>query len=536
MSLENLYSSILDLQSQASLPIGNGGWIIQKFGGTSVGKFPEQIVDDIVTVHNKNNKVAVVCSARSSNTKSEGTTTRLLKSADLALENGDYQEILSAIENDHVGNAKSKISNKEIQEELIADTHRELERAKELLKACKIIGEISPRTLDLIMSIGEKLSCLFMAALLRDRGVNSKYIDLSDIIPLDYDFTDGFDDKFYAHLSRSLGKLAIEAEASSEDCIPVLTGYFGTVPGGLLNGVGRGYTDLCAALVAVGTQAEELQIWKEVDGIFTADPRKVPNARCLELVTPEEAAELTYYGLEVIHPFTMEQVIKAKIPIRIKNVMNPTGNGTIIYPDNVGRRGEATPPHPPVAYEVLTPHFISQHKKRSATAITAKQDIVVMNIHSNKKTLSHGFLAHIFKTLDNFKLVVDLISTSEVHVSMALLIQNDCEVSLKNALKELSKIGTVDITRNMTIISLVGKQMVNFIGIAGNMFKVLADEKINIEMISQGANEINISAVINEKDTLRALQSIHAKLLEGKTELEETQSAVDLRLEALKFQ
>lgn len=103
-----------------------------------------------------------------------------------------------------------------------------------------------------------------------------------------------------------------------KDAIPVLTGYFGVVPGGLLNGVGRGYTDLCAALGAVGVQAEELQIWKEVDGIFTADPRKVPNARLLDSVTPEEAAELTYYGSEVIHPFTMEQVIKAKIPIRIK--------------------------------------------------------------------------------------------------------------------------------------------------------------------------------------------------------------------------
>ncbi|CAH6720926.1 aspartokinase [[Candida] jaroonii] len=519
------YNSVLDLKV--------GGWIIQKFGGTSVGKFPENIVDDIVKVTSETNRVAVVCSARSSKTKSEGTTSRLLRAADLAYAEEDFSSLLAVIEQDHVDNAEAKIKDSTIKQELIDDTKKEIARAHELLNACKVIGEISNRTLDSIMSIGEKLSCRFICSLMKDHGLNSVYIDLSDIIPLDYDFNNGFDDSFYRFLATSLGE---KITSLDNDVIPVLTGYFGVVPGGLLNGVGRGYTDLCAALIAVGAQAEELQVWKEVDGIFTADPRKVPNARLLDSVTPEEAAELTYYGSEVIHPFTMEQVIKAKIPIRIKNVENPSGNGTIIYPDNMGRRGEATPPHPPAAYETLSSSYISTHKKRSATAITAKQDIVVINVHSNKKTLSHGFLALLFTTLDKYKLVVDLISTSEVHVSMALSIQSDQEKQLKLALVDLRKMGTVDVTRNMTIISLVGKQMVNFIGIAGTMFKVLADEQINIEMISQGANEINISAVINNDDTLRALKSIHAKLLEGNYDWTRTESAVNLRLESIKFE
>ncbi|KAK6201007.1 Aspartate/glutamate/uridylate kinase [Scheffersomyces amazonensis] len=521
------YNSVLDFKSVPS----KGGWIVQKFGGTSVGKFPNKIVDDIIKAFSANNRVAVVCSARSSQTKNEGTTSRLLRAADLASENKDFDALLDIIEEDHVNNAKTFVTNDiKVQEQLIQDSKNELDHARELLKACQIIGEISPRSLDSIMSIGEKLSCLFIAALMQDHGLKSKYIDLSDIIPLNYDFSRGFDDNFYKFLSQHFGSQVLQLD---DDVVPVLTGYFGVVPGGLLNGVGRGYTDLCAALVAVGVQADELQVWKEVDGIFTADPRKVPNARLLDSVTPEEAAELTYYGSEVIHPFTMEQVIKARIPIRIKNVENPQGKGTIIYPDNIGRRGEDTPPHPPAAYETLSPNYITSHKKRSATAITAKQDIVVINIHSNKKTLSHGFLAHIFTTLDLFKLVVDLISTSEVHVSMALQISSDQESALRSAVKELRKIGTVDITRNMTIISLVGKQMVNFIGIAGNMFKVLADEKINIEMISQGANEINISAVIDDNDTIRALCSIHARLLEGNYDA--LSNAVDSRLEALRL-
>ncbi|GEQ67077.1 hypothetical protein JCM33374_g740 [Metschnikowia sp. JCM 33374] len=520
------YNSVVDLKQLRSQ-----GWVIQKFGGTSVGKFPENIVDNIVKEFSKQSRVAVVCSARSSNTKSEGTTSRLLRAADLATENADFAALLQVIEDDHTQNAKDKINDEKIQQELIAQSHLEIKRAHELLHASKVIGEISPRTLDSIMSIGEKLSCLFMSSLMNDRGLKSVYIDLSEIIPLDFDFSKGFDANFYSFLSARLGEKAAEVEAG---VIPVFTGYFGTVAGGLLNGVGRGYTDLCAALIAVGVQAEELQIWKEVDGIFTADPRKVPTARLLDSVTPDEAAELTYYGSEVIHPFTMEQVIKAKIPIRIKNVENPSGRGTIIYPDNIGRRGEATPPHPPAAYETLPPSYIQTHKKRSATAITAKQDIVVINVHSNRKTLSHGFLANLFSTMDKFKLVVDLICTSEVHVSMALQVQQEQEVNLKYALKELRLMGTVDITRNMAIVSLVGKQMANFIGIAGNMFKILADEKINIEMISQGANEINISAVINSKDTILALKSIHAILLEGNFGLPDTESATDSRLEALK--
>lgn len=497
-----------------------------------MGKFPENIVDDIVKEFSKHNRVAVVCSARSSNTKSEGTTSRLLRAADIAADDGDFSEILQIIEEDHVQNAKDKIADAAIQAGLIQLSKKEIARARELLHASQVIGEISARTLDSIMSIGEKLSCLFMSALMNDHGLKSVYIDLSDVIALDHDFSKGFDDAFYLHLGNEMGRRAL---ALDNDVIPVFTGYFGTVPGGLLNGVGRGYTDLCAALLAVGVLADELQIWKEVDGIFTADPRKVPNARLLESVTPDEAAELTYYGSEVIHPFTMEQVIKAKIPIRIKNVTNPTGKGTVVYPDNIGRRGEDTPPHPPAAYETLTNTYIQSQKRRSATAITAKQDIVVINIHSNKKTLSHGFLAHIFTTLDRFKLVVDLISTSEVHVSMAMQISPDQEHNLKLALKELRKMGTVDVTREMTIVSLVGKQMVNFIGIAGNMFKVLADERINIEMISQGANEINISAVINAKDTIRALQAIHARLLEGNFGFSGEQLGTDIRVAALKL-
>lgn len=507
-------------------------WIVQKFGGTSVGKFPVDIVDDIVKFYTneQNNNVAVVCSARSSYTKAEGTTSRLLRCCDLASQEADFLDVIETIRQDHIQNAEAYIQNPVLQTKLVKDTNKELDTVVKYLEASKILGEVSPRTMDLVMACGEKLSCLFIASLCNDHDCRAEYVDLTHILPSDFSASH-LDSSFYTLMVSILREKLHPFIYAKQRIVPVVTGFFGLVPMGLLNGVGRGYTDLCAALIAVALNADELQVWKEVDGIFTADPRKVPQARLLNSVTPEEAAELTYYGSEVIHPFTMEQVIRAKIPIRIKNVQNPQGEGTVIYPDDVAKKGECTPPHPP---EALSSSFFEK-KRRGATAITTKNDIVVLNIHSNKKTLSHGFLAQIFTILDKYKLVVDLISTSEVHVSMALPIpDSDALKDLRQAVEKLKPLGKVDLIKKMAIVSLVGKQMKQYIGIAGTMFATLAENGINIEMISQGANEINISCVIEEIDSIKALRSIHGKLLDEKASDTDFEHAIDERLEQIK--
>jgi aspartate kinase len=246
--------------------------------------------------------------------------------------------------------------------------------------------------------------------------------------------------------------------------------------------VGRGYTDLCASLVAVGLGAEELQIWKEVDGIFTADPTKVPTARLLPTITPAEAAELTFYGSEVIHHLTMDQVIHAQppIPIRIKNVCNPRGNGTIVLPDPVFVPGQITRSHARQA------SLGTRKTPKRPTAVTIKDKISVINVHSDKRSISHGFLAKVFKILDNLQLSVDLISTSEVHVSMAIHAANIADGQLEEAKRLLEECGEVSILRGMAILSLVGAEMKNMVGIAGRMFSTLGDNNVNIEMISQG--------------------------------------------------
>lgn len=426
-----------------------------------------------------------------------------------------FHATVDILKRDHLEAARKAIKDEILLEELQEEIERDVEGLRGFLSAAQIIDEISPRSQDSIIGIGERLACKIVAASLRDRGIDSELVSLENIV--DAALAAGedaiasstgdqgvsqLDQGFYDRLSDRLGERLRQCGTR----VPVITGYFGVVPGSLLSQIGRGYTDLCAALCAVGVGASELQVWKEVDGIFSADPRKVPTARLVPVITPDEAAELTYYGSEVIHPFTMEQVIRAKIPIRIKNVENPQGGGTIIYPQHDSPSVDA------ILDGATTAPQGSSNIVRLPTAVTIKDSIIVLNIHSNRKTISHGFLARIFGTLDRAGVVVDLISTSEVHVSMAMQ-EFDNRKQLDRLVRDLEKIGHITVGHNMAILSLVGRQMRHMVGIAGKMFATLAEGNINIEMISQGASEINISCVIDNKDSIKALNLIHQSCL-----------------------
>ncbi|KAJ1811008.1 Aspartokinase [Coemansia sp. RSA 2523] len=490
--------------------------LVLKFGGTSVGKFVQnicsQIIPDLLNTH----RVIVVCSARSTDVKTKGTTTRLVKAADTVLGEsaGSHQQIVRDILDDHLEATEMNIKDEDIKRELSQSLTEVCRRLQVFLEAAEVINEVSPKSKDVIVGTGEKLACEYVAAVLKDQGVDATYVNMEKAVDRHFDASH-LDQTFYDYLSQRFATI-VNACGSS---VPVVTGYFGPCPGSILYSIGRGYTDLTAALIAVGVGAQELQVWKEVDGIFTADPRKVPTARLLKIITPEEAAELTYYGSEVIHPFTMEQVIRAAIPIRIKNVQNPDGAGTVIFPDLLSRPASAVGSGEP-SPAMNTPELLLENgymldlSRRHPTAVTIKDDITVINIHSNRKSVSHGFFARIFSILDKYGITVDLISTSEVHVSMALS-NSVIERNLQPAIQELSLLGAVDILQNMAILSLVGKQMRNMVGIAGTMFQTLAKSGVNIEMISQGASEINISCVINNSKTSVALCAIHDNLLSG---------------------
>lgn len=531
-------------------------------------------------------KVAIVCSARSGSTKALGTTNLLLRSASEALQHQtkfasspgtttpstrslfgagldgsqsppmnsplhessagfvsqqnfnsliipkagqaspEFNVTVDLVREQHIEAARASVHDPDILMELEEEIEKDCDWLRSFLFAAQVIDEISLRSQDSIVGLGERLACKIMTAVLRDQGIDAEYVSLENVVPdpQGLDGEDGYktlDQAFYDNLASAL-RDRIEQCGSR---VPVVTGFFGPVPGSLLRQVGRGYTDLLSALLAVGLDAAELQIWKEVDGIFTADPRKVPTARLLSIISPDEAAELTYYGSEVVHPFTMEQVIRKKIPIRIKNVENSKGGGTVIYPDSevdphveleIGGQGIIEP----VSFATLQHISLvteEQKRRKAPTAVTIKEHIIVLNVNSNRKSVSHGFLAGIFKTLDQYGVAVDLISTSEVHVSMA--IEEGLSKKIEDRLiKDLKKTGTVSVHRDMAILSLVGKEMRNMVGIAGRMFTALAQGNVNIEMISQGASEINISCVIESKDSVKALNLIHQTCLQARPE------------------
>ncbi len=456
--------------------------VVQKYGGTSVGLADRMlnVANIIKSTKEKDQHVVAVLSAMSGRTKNEGTTSRLLEASNEALKNGSYYRILDLLEEHHQSVVKEAITDRTIQEQLREEINSELHQLKSFLDAIQVIGEISPRSQDVIIGTGEKLSARILAGVLNSIGIDADYINLETLV--DKPFHD-LNLEFCLYLQKKLADIINNCGAR----VPVVTGYFGFVPNGIIKTIGRGYTDFTAALIAAGINAQELQIWKEVDGIFSADPNKVQSAKVLSSITPAEAMELTYFGSEVIHPFTMEQVSRANVPVRIKNTFNPAIAGTIIDP-------KANP----------------VKIKSWGTAVTVKRNVTLVNINSNRMLMAYGFMSKVFDVFNRFEIIIDLISTSEVNISMTV----DSNQNLAPAITELKNLGQVTVLKGMATISLVGEGMKQKPGIAAKMFSQLAEQGVNIEIISQGASEINISCAVQDLQSDKALLAVHQMLEE----------------------
>ncbi|KAF2819832.1 aspartate kinase [Ophiobolus disseminans] len=510
-------------------------WVVQKFGGTSIGKFPMEVFQDIVRSPRQGQfRVAVVCSARSDTRKDNGTTSRLLRAIMEAQVPGarDFETTIAAVRDEHIKAATTVIGTKEVIDQLAEEIDEEIARVLVVLRGAQQAQKFTEQTRDFAVSRGEKISCLFMTALLRSLGEKAVCIDLIDLSS-----SHSQDGARPSQLGRSIYK-AITREITSRigrdsmNGIPIITGFFGGMPRGLLRTVGRGYSDLCAALVAVALEAQELQIWKEVDGVFNADPRKVPTASLLASISPSEAAELSFYGAEVIHPSTMEHVLRASIPIQIKNVLNPGNGGTRIDPIMYGAAKQEHVTNGNVSIRTRRPRTNAAKKPPTKpVAVSVKQNMLVLNIQARDRSCSSSsYLAKIFSAVEQHGLKIDLISSSEMNVSLALLPSEEAIASihmkrvngdgsqiiedheLRSALEMFDTLGAIDVLSDMAIISLIGDGLKQMVGVSAEFFSVLAKNDINIEMISQGASETNISAVIEGYEADRALIAIHRSL------------------------
>lgn len=398
------------------------------------------------------------------------------------------RSIIRDIRDDQVSTVQSFVKSSHIREETCRQIGEDCQELLDYIAATRRFNlDINGRSKDKMVSFGEKLSCRLMIAMLRDRHVDAEYVDLSEIIP--GNSSDRLEPRYFHKAAAVFGERIVACNGR----VPIITGFFGVVPGNLIDGgIGRGYSDLCAVLVAIGLRAERVQIWKEVDGIFTADPREVPDARCLPSITPSEAAELTFYGSEVIHHLALALAIQAEPPIRIfvKNVQKPWGQGTVIVPNTADEGSPRQIDDLDTSDSDNTPPSPSEISTLSGmpTAVTIKRDIIVLNILSNKQSMSHGFFVKVFTILADRDISVDLISTSEVHISMAINTTNTDMAQIGDARLKLAEEGEVNVLLDMAILSLVGEELSNMTGIAGRMFSILGDHKVNMEMISQGTS------------------------------------------------
>jgi aspartate kinase len=264
--------------------------------------------------------------------------------------------------------------------------------------------------------------------------------------------------------------------------VPVLPGFIGSTRGGITTTLGRGGSDWTASLVGAGLEAEEIQIWTDVDGMMTVDPRVVRGARVLPEVSFEEAAELAYFGAKVLHPATIRPAVERGIPVRILNSMNPAAPGTLIEQSPVGTGGPR--------------------------AIAFKKGITVLLVSQPRMLMAYGFVARVFEVFDRHRTPVDLIATSEVSISLTV----DDVSRLEDVRRDLAGLGQTDVLREMAIVSVVGRGFATRSGIAGRIFDALRD--VNVVMISFGASDVNISFVVAEADAERAVKLLHAEFFE----------------------
>jgi len=438
--------------------------IVMKFGGSSVADASRlRHVADIVKTQLKK-KPALVLSAMGD------TTDHLLEAGDTALKHGKVET--GNIEKLHLETIKKlKLP---VQKEVNILYH-ELTR---LLSGIALIRELTPRTKDYLVSFGERLSVRIAAALLKKNGINACAFDAFDL---------GFlTDSNYgqAELSNESWKLIPEKVLPliKGNVLPVITGFIAKDERGIITTLGRGGSDLTATMVAAACKAEEVQIWKDVDGILTADPRIVKNARPVQNLTYEEASELAFYGSQVLHPRAMQPCINTGTPVRIKNSYNVDAHGTIIE--------QAA--------------SIAAKKEPPVRTITSRVNVTLVDIVSTRMLGQHGFLAEVFSIFAKKGISVDMVATSEVSISVTL----DTSYDLGEVKKELSKIASVEIKTGKAIVSVIGN-VKRSSEILARSFRICQLAGVQVQMVSQGASKVNISFIVNDSEAAETVRALH---------------------------
>ena len=358
---------------------------------------------------------------------------------------------------------------------LVAHLEHDFDALEDLLRGIAAVGELTPRTNDLVLSFGERISSRMVAATFAQQGLGGAHVDARTCIITDSHYGKAVPQEA-AIEARLLARVLPLLEAGS---VPVLGGFIGAnQDGGITTTLGRGGSDYTAALIGGALHAGAIEIWTDVDGIMTTDPRICPDAHRVKTISFEEAAELAYFGAKVLHPATILPAVQKSIPVYVLNSRNAANEGTKITA---------------IAASCTSPF----------KSIAAKKRLTIIDIVASRMLMAHGFLKAVFDVFDKYRCAIDMVSTSEVSISLTV----DTNEQLPAICAELGKIADVKYEGRKALVCFVGEDIRGHNGIAGRVFSAISH--VNVRMISQGASEINMSFMIDEDDVDEAVRSLH---------------------------
>ncbi len=455
---------------------------VLKFGGSSVGT-PERIENVIKILKGyKNEKIAVVFSAF------QTVTDNLIKLGNLAQKSDEnYKTLLHEVKTKHITTVEALIP-KSKRKKSLKYIDKLFSDLGEMLKGVYLLRELTPRTLDYLTSFGERLSCFIISEALNAKGIKSEFLKASDVIKTDSNFT-------YAKVDfEKTNKNILEYFAAHSDKMQIITGFIASNDEGEITTLGRGGSDYTASIFGAALNADEIQIWTDVDGILTADPRKVKDSYPLKAVTYEEAMELSHFGAKVIHPPTMLPALQSKIKIRIKNTFNPKARGTVII-----KRDSSV--------------------KFNLKGISSIDDIALLTIKGGGMVGVTGIASRLFSALaaKNINIILITQGSSEHSICLAILPKHTKEAK-RTIEKEFKaeilegKINEVIVEDNLSIIAVVGEDLRETPGITGHVFEALGKNEINVKAIALGSSQMNLSLVVPKSSLHQALNALHNSL------------------------
>lgn len=445
--------------------------IVMKFGGSSIDSAEAvRNVADIVESKLERRPILVLSACGD-------TTDHLEQAIDIALtgDTGTAVEKLEEISEYHRHLVESLGFDDEWREEYIQKTDQFYEDLRILITGASMLHDIAKKSIDRILSFGERFSTTLFYCYLSSRGIQTKLMDSRRFIKTTGEHTAA---KPLLEESNSYIKENLHP-AVKTGILPIVQGFVGSSQDGEVTTLGRGGSDYTASIIGAALEVDDIEIWSDVDGILTADPTIIPNAKVVDRMSFREASELAYFGARVLHPDTILPAVERDIPIHIYNSRNTNSTGSLI------RAEFSNNDHPVVK------------------SIAYKEAINVLNITSTRMFQAHDFLRKVFEVLDRHGMVADLVSTSEVSISIAFHRQTGYHA----VMEELGKFATVALEREKAIVCLVGEKMRARKGLLSKIFQTLDEVRVN--MIAQGASEVNLSFVIDEQDIERVVKQLH---------------------------